>query len=44
MMYLHVSSEVTEKGIPVSAREMKKVIFHNVNAVSMKVTSVHMQV
>ena len=36
MMFLQVSSDVTEKGILVSAREMKQEIFLNVYAGLMK--------
>ena len=43
MMFLQVSSDVTEKGIPVSAREMKQEIFLNVYAGLMKETRVWMQ-
>ena len=43
-MFLPVSLDVTEKGIPLSAREMKKVIFHNLYAGLMKATRVHTQV
>ena len=42
-MYLQISSEVTEKGISVSAREMINVICHNVYATFMKETRVWMQ-
>ena len=44
MMFLQVSSDVTEKGIPVSAREMKQEIFLNVYASLMMATRVHTQV
>ena len=41
MMYLQASSDVTEKGIPVSDREMIKVMFHNVYTGLMKETCLY---
>ena len=41
MMFLQVNSDVTEKGIPVSAREMKQEIFLNVYAGLMKAPCKH---
>ena len=40
-MFLQVSSDVTEKGIIVSAREMKHEVFLNVYTSLMKATRVH---
>ena len=43
MMILQVGSDVTEKGIPVSAREMINIRCHNVYAGLMKAAHVWMQ-
>ena len=43
MMYLQISSEVAEKGISVSAREMINIICHNVYATFVKETHVYIQ-
>ena len=43
MMFVQVSSDVIEKGIPVSAREMINIICHNVYAGLMKATRVWRQ-
>ena len=43
MMILQVSSDVTKKGIPVSAREMINIRCHNVYTGLMKATRVWMQ-
>ena len=42
-MYLQIRSEVAEKGISVSAREMINIICHNVYATFMKATRVWIQ-
>ena len=41
MMYLHISSDVTEKTIPVSARKMINIICHNVYATFVNATHVY---
>ena len=43
MMYLQISSDVTEKRIPLSAREMINIICHNLYATFVKETSAWMQ-
>ena len=43
MMFLPVNSDVWEKGIPISAGEMKQEIFLNVHVGFMKETHVWMQ-
>ena len=43
MMILQVSSDVTEKGIPISAREMTNIRCHNVYTSLIKETRVWMQ-
>ena len=41
MMYLQISSDVTEKTFPVSARKMINIIFHNVYATFVKATRIY---
>ena len=43
VMYLQISLEVTEKGIPVSTKAMINIICHNVHTGLMKETRVWMQ-
>ena len=43
MMYLQISSDVTEKGIPVSATEMINIRCHTVYAGLMKATRIYIQ-
>ena len=41
MMYLQISSDVTEKTIPISARKMINIICHNVYATFVKATRIY---
>ena len=43
MMYLQISSDVTEKRIPISTRKMINIICHNVYATFVKATRIWMQ-